>query len=179
MVGCAEVVHQLLHAPFEPVDLLLRQARANEAESGHQRCQIDLARGLTEGDGRNRPAVCGVLGLVEEEPRRAAVELLGHRAHLAGAYDSDQTGRLEHLQVVADGPLRDRELLGELLRGPGPVAQQLDQLDAEGIGHRAQLRGVGDDHRVLGVVVVALNGRHIPTILEMPTIRQRTYRSPA
>src|ERR1700758_1294985 len=81
LVGCTEIVHQLLRAALEPVDVLLRQTRANEAEAGHHRCQLDLARGLTEGDGRNRPAVCGILGLVEEEPSRAAVELLGHRAH--------------------------------------------------------------------------------------------------
>src|SRR6478672_2840755 len=119
-VGGAEVIHQLLRAALEAVDVLLRQARANEAESGHQRRQIDLARGLTEGDGRNRPAVCGVLGLVEEESRRAAVELLRQRPHLAGADDVDQAGGLEHLQVVPDGSLRHLELFGELLRGTCP-----------------------------------------------------------
>ena len=110
-VGGAEVVHQLLRAALEPLHVFLREPRANEAETGHDRCQLDLARGLPEGDGRDRPAVCGILGLVEEEPRRAAVELLRHRAHLAGADDADQAGRLEHLEVMADGALRDGELV--------------------------------------------------------------------
>src|SRR5439155_18514062 len=107
LVGGAEVVHQLLRPPLESVHVLLRQTRANEAEPGDDRRMIDLARRLTEGDGGDRPAVCGVLGLVEEEPSRAAVELLRYRTHLAGADDADQAGRLEHLQVVAHGPLRD------------------------------------------------------------------------
>src|SRR4051794_5644643 len=151
-VGGAEVVQQPLGPPFESIDVLLRQARANEAESGHELRQIDLARGLTEGDGRDRPAVCGVLSLVEEEPRRAAVELLRHRPHLAGADDADQAGRLENLQVMADGSLRHLQLFGDLLRGAGPVTQQLDELRAEGIGHCPQLLRLGDEHRVLGFV---------------------------
>src|ERR1700758_3517800 len=114
LIGCAEVVHQLLRAALEPIEVLLRQARANEAEAGHHRGQLALARGLTEGDGRNRPAVCGVLGLVEEDPRRPAVELLRHRAHLAGADDADEAGRLEHLEVMPDGALRNGELLRDL-----------------------------------------------------------------
>ena len=76
-------------------------------------------------------------------------------------------------------PFGMRELLGELLRRARPVAQQLDQLDAEGIGHRVQLRRLGDDHRLLGVVVVAVNGRHVPTIRQMPTIRKSAYGSRA
>src|SRR5262249_43698649 len=112
----AEVVQQLLRPALEPVDVLLRQTRANEAEAGRQRRHLDLARGLTEGDGSDRPAVCGILGLVQEETRRTAVELLGDRAHLARADDADQARRLEHLQVMADRSLRDREFLGDLLR---------------------------------------------------------------
>ncbi len=76
-------------------------------------------------------------------------------------------------------PFGHRELLGDLLRRARPVAQQLDQLDAEGIGHRAQLCGVGHDHRSVGLVVMAINGRHIPTIPEEPTIRNDAYGSPS
>jgi hypothetical protein len=41
------------------------------------------------------------------------------------------------------------------------------------------LRGLGDDERVGGLVVVTINGRHIPTILEAPTVRKRAYGSRA
>jgi hypothetical protein len=41
------------------------------------------------------------------------------------------------------------------------------------------LRRFRDDERVGGLVVVTINGRHIPTILEAPTIRKRTYGSRA
>src|SRR6478672_7888696 len=60
-IGGAEVVHQLLRTALKALDVFLRQTRADEAEARHDRRGIDLVRGLTEGDGRNRPAVCGVL----------------------------------------------------------------------------------------------------------------------
>ena len=49
----------------------------------------------------------------------------------------------------------------------------------ERVGHRPQLRWVGDEERFLGFVVVPINGRHIPTIRQEPTIRKGAYGSRA
>src|SRR3954467_6118124 len=60
LVGRAEVVHELLQTALEPLHVLVREARADEAEAGHERRLLDLARGLAEGDRGGPPARRGV-----------------------------------------------------------------------------------------------------------------------
>src|SRR4051794_41759990 len=85
LVSRPEVVHQLLQAALEPLHVLVRQARADEAEAGHERRLLDLARGLSEGAGGDRPAASGILGLVAEEAGPAGVEPLRERPPPPGA----------------------------------------------------------------------------------------------
>src|SRR5579864_7229058 len=112
----AEILHQALQAALEAGEILLRQRRFRVAEAGALRRALELARGLAQHGGADGARVLGILGVEEEESRGAAVELLRDGAHLARAHDVDQPGGLEHLEVVADGALRDVELGGQLLR---------------------------------------------------------------
>src|SRR5207248_1627549 len=61
--------------------------------------------------------------------------------------------RLEHLRVAADRPLRQLELLGELGRRGGALAQQDDDLRAEIVAECAQLLVLPHDEHVNRLVV--------------------------
>jgi hypothetical protein len=88
-------------------------------------------------------------------------------------HDPDQAGALEHLQVVADGSLRQVQLARQLLRRPGTLAEQADDASPELVGERAQLLRFGDNERLGGLVVddrIGGYGRDFPTIRKIPTI---------
>ena len=55
--------------------------------------------------------------------------------------------------MVGDCPLREPDLRGELGRRRGAVAQDGDDAQADVVGERAQLLGLGDDEDVVRLVV--------------------------
>ena len=99
-----------------------------------------------------------LVALEDEEPRDAAVVLLGQRANLSSADDADEPRRLEHLQVMPDRPLRHLERGGELGRARRALAQQRDDARASVLGERAELLGILNDEDVVELVV-GRNGR--------------------
>ena len=114
-----------------------------------------LLGGAAEGGGDEVPDVLAVrVGALEEEQScDAAVELLGHGAHLPRPDDVHESRLLEHLHVVPDGALRQPELLGELGRRERTVAQEEDDLRAEIVAERTKLLGLPHDEHVVGLVV--------------------------
>ncbi len=171
---------QALQAPLEADPVLLRERGLRVAEPAAFVRSLELARCLAQHRGADRARIRGILRLEEEEPRRAPVELLRHRPHLARAHDVDEAGALEDLQVVADGSLGDAELLGELLRRERALAEECDHCRSHTVRERAQLLRLRDDERVRRLVIrlersraSGGNGRHFPNIRDLPPIGKR------
>src|SRR5437762_578585 len=157
VVGGAEVVGELFESAREPARVTRRKPCPEEGE-GRPVVVVEgkhLLGGATEGCRCNVPDAFAVLlgALEEEEARGAAVVALRQRAHLPRPDYPDEARLLEHLQVVADRPLRQLELLGELGRRGGALAQQDDDLRAEIVAECAQLLVLPHDEHVNRLVV--------------------------
>src|SRR3954451_14716723 len=113
-VGGDELAVEAVQAAGEALSFLGCEARAQYGKG--RPLVVDRGKHLlghgTEGSRRDIAdalAVCIIRALEEEEARRAAVVALGDRANLARPHDLDQARLLEHLHVVRDGALRERE----------------------------------------------------------------------
>ncbi|MFO7572820.1 MAG: hypothetical protein R6W48_09525 [Gaiellaceae bacterium] len=67
--------------------------------------------------------------------------------------DANQARALQHLQVVADRPLRQVELAGELLGRPRAFPKEADDSPTELVCERLELLGVVDEQDVVGGIV--------------------------
>ena len=139
-----KVVLETCKPTLEAGRILLRQARA--ADSGSA-LLVGARGGCLLGDvaqhhrrDRSGPQIRLAVDALElEETCDATVVLLGQRAYLPRAYDSDEAGLLEDLQVVADGALRHVHRSRELGGARRALAEEPDDPAAREVTKGAEL----------------------------------------